>query len=362
MTETTKVRGVFEKVPGSGVWWIQYFDAAGRRRREKVGKKPQAEKLVEKRRVSARAGVKMPENLRARPVTFRELAKDALDWSRAEKKSFYHDELRMKQLIAEFGNRAAEQITPGEIRRWLDSKAAEWSLPTRNRYCALLKMVYRVAEQHERIRANPSRSVKQRKENNARIRYITDTEEMKLRAVIDNDHLPEFEIGLMTGMRLSEQFGLMWPQVDLDAGVIRLPQTKVGPGRFVRLNDRAKAAMRMLHDFSAGDERVFLLNKKPRWFTKQAVRDAQLEGITWHTLRHTFVSRLVMAGVDLRTVMELAGHKTIQMTMRYAHLAPGHAEEAVQRLCSPSATSAASATRTATSPLEAPKSVAPTVN
>jgi len=73
----------------------------------------------------------------------------------------------------------------------------------------------------------------------------------------------------------------------------------------VRLNDRAKAVMRMLHDRSVGNGRVFLLNKRPRWFTK-ATRDADIKGVTWHTLRHTFISRLVMAGVNLRTVTELA--------------------------------------------------------
>ena len=57
-----KQRGVFEKVANSGVWWIQYFDAAGRRRREKVGPKSLAIKLAEKRRTDARAGVKMPES------------------------------------------------------------------------------------------------------------------------------------------------------------------------------------------------------------------------------------------------------------------------------------------------------------
>ena len=49
-------------------------------------------------------------------------------------------------------------------------------------------------------------------------------------------------------------------------------------------------------------------------------------------LRHTFASRLAMAGVDLRTLAELMGHKTIQMTMRYAHLAPAHNLAAVERL------------------------------
>jgi integrase len=61
--------------------------------------------------------------------------------------------------------------------------------------------------------------------------------------------------------------------------------------------------------------------------------DAGTANFRWHDLRHTFASRLVMAGVDIRTVQELMGHKTIQATLRYAHLAPQHQLEAVQRLC-----------------------------
>jgi site-specific recombinase XerC len=60
-----------------------------------------------------------------------------------------------------------------------------------------------------------------------------------------------------------------------------------------------------------------------------------LPGYTWNVNRHTFASRLVMEGVDLRTVAELMGHGTIQMTMRYAHLAPAHTANAVEMLCSP---------------------------
>ena len=74
--ELGKKRGVFEKEPGSGLWWIQYFDSEGRRRREKIGSRSAAIKLVEKRRTDVCAGVKMPENFRAKPITFGELAQD----------------------------------------------------------------------------------------------------------------------------------------------------------------------------------------------------------------------------------------------------------------------------------------------
>ena len=63
-----------------------------------------------------------------------------------------------------------------------------------------------------------------------------------------------------------------------------------------------------------------------------ALKAAKIEGFTWHCLRHTFASRLVMAGVDIRTVQELLGHKTLAMTLRYSHLSPEHQLDAVQRL------------------------------
>lgn len=63
-----------------------------------------------------------------------------------------------------------------------------------------------------------------------------------------------------------------------------------------------------------------------------ALAKAKIEGLRWHDLRHTFASRLVMAGVDLRTVQELLGHKTMEMTLRYSHLSPEDQLDAIKRL------------------------------
>jgi len=338
-----KQRGIFEKIPGSKIWWIRYADASGRIRREKVGSKGAAIQLYQKRKTLVRQGKKLPENFRARAISFGDLANDALNYSQRHKRSYRNDVNRMVPLVLAFGNRFADSITPQDLERWLASQADEkdWEPATINRFRALLSLVFRLGVEAGKISNNPAKLVRRRRENNARIRFLSRDEERNLRGIIERyypEHMPEFDIALHTGMRCGEQYALRWEDVDFETRTVTIKLSKHGETRHVRLNSVAIKAFSKLVARSSGKGFVFVNGRgerllRPRHWFEHAVRKAGIEDFTWHCLRHTFASRLVMMGVDLRTVQAAMGHRSIQMTCRYAHLAPDHELSAVEKLC-----------------------------
>jgi site-specific recombinase XerD len=341
MKQTKKIRGLFEKQSGSGVWWIRYADAAGHIRREKAGPKSVAVILYRKRKTQVFQGEKLPEKLRARKVSFAELAKDAMEYSQAHKRSHIDDKVRMARLQEWLGERPAESVSPQEIERWLSARSEDLRPATLNRYRSLLSLVYRLGMQNGKVQSNPARLVRQRKEENGRIRFLAPEEELALRSIIQKDYLHheiELDIALNTGLRRGEQYSLTWDCVDFDRRLLTVRRSKNGEARHVPLNDAAIAALRTAETYKNTNPYVFLNGggtrlSSPRFWFDAAVQKAKLKDFTWHCLRHTFASRLVMDDTDLRTVQELMGHKTIQMTIRYAHLTPQHCLAAVQRLC-----------------------------
>ena len=333
---------MFEKVPGTGVWWIRYADAMGRIRREKAGPKSSALVLYRKRKTESLQGKKLPENLRAPMVSFADLAREALAYSKANKRSYGDDVNRMEKLLSRFRDRAADSITPQELEQHLAQTAEqnEWAPATINRYRALISLVFRLGIESGRVKENPARLVKHRQENNARVRWLSAEEEVRLRAAVSAtcpEHIPELDLALNTGLRLGELYGMDWENVNLARRVLTIPRPKNGEMRHVPLNGPAMAALDELQKRTDGIGPVIRnadggALASPRYWFEPAVKRAKLRSFSWHCLRHTFASRLVMAGVDLRTVQELMGHKSIQMTVRYSHLTPKHTLAAVELL------------------------------
>jgi site-specific recombinase XerD len=302
--KSRNVRGVFEKVPGSDVWWIRFIDAKGRFRREKAGTKGMAIDLYRKRKVEALEGKKLPERLRRATVTFAEIARDALSYSKVHKASTSYrcDAGRMEVLLRWFREYPAESITAQDIERQFQKQ--EWAPATPNRYRALLSLTYRLAIRNGKAKENPARLVPHRLEDNARIRFLSADEEAALRLSIAKkypEQIPEFDLALNTGLRLSEQYGLLWENVSIPRRTLTIPRSKNGSMRHVPLNQAAAKALETLRKlYPASELACGGAREARRWF-EPVLKDAKIANFSWHCLRHTFASRLVMVGVDIRT-------------------------------------------------------------
>jgi integrase len=231
-------------------------------------------------------------------------------------------------------------VTPGDIERYVAGRLQGARAATANRELAFLKRVFNVAITDGLVDANPVRAVRMLKENNARVRFLTEDEETRLREAMRDRYWPLVVVALHTGLRQGEQLGLCWEHVDFATGIITVRHSKSGDARRLPMNDVARETLRGLagrlpspwvFPSRTGESPLHAKNFLRRVFLP-AVRGAGIENFRWHDLRHTFASRLVMAGVDLRTVQELLGHKTLAMTLRYSHLSPAHQLDAVQRL------------------------------
>jgi integrase len=337
--EEEKVKGVYEHPAGSGVWWINYY-AQGKRHREKAGRRSDAVALYQKRKADARRKVKLPELVPGNVVTFGHLSEMAVEHAKTHLRTSRDYVTRDEILTEPFGSRHADSITPQDIDQFL-SKHCRTSA-TANRYRSFISLAYRLGMENGKVTSNPARLVRMRKEQNARLRYLTREEYDKVVKVLKKkhpEHVPAFIVSIYTGMRWGEQFSLTWGQVDLERKMIRLTKTKNGSARNVPLNSVALEALKTQQEKvpHKPEDTVFPRpgpSSDTRWWFQPALTAVQITGYVWHSNRHTFCSWLAMAGVSIKEIQVLAGHKTITMAARYAHLSPESSVSASERLVS----------------------------
>jgi len=347
--ERSLPRGVFEKVPGSGIFWIRYTDVQGRLRREKAGSLGTANKLLASRRTAKLQG-KLPETGRpGKAILVSELIDDALRHAQAQDSAYHAHDLKLKldRVRAAFGRRAAQSIRKSEIIDWLASEARKhhWKPASRNRYAAAISLVFRVAVEDEKLPFNPAAGIRRLREENQRTRFLSPDEEGKLTAVIRRrfpDYLPVFLLALHTGMRTSELLRARVGDYDRKTGkmLVRqkkvrnspafryVPLTPIGVSSYQQPAGKRKAGGPLCRKMEGGR-----LEDTRYWFDP-CVAEAGLVNCVWYTLRHTAASSWVMSGVPLAAVALFLGHQNISMTMRYSHLQPENDERAVAALMS----------------------------
>lgn len=314
-------------------WYIDYY-VDGKRKREAVGpNRKVAESALAKRKVQV-AENRFLDVVRRPKTSFQELTSTYMEYAKTNKLSWSRDENSIKMLSRSFGDKRLEQITPLAIERYKNARVKEVSVATLNRELACLKHMFSKAIEWQLYPSNPVKSVKLFKEHNQRLRYLTVAEVRRLIGELPTHLKPVVQCALHTGMRRGEILGLTWNDIDLKQRLIFVRNSKNGEGREIPVSIDL---LRELRSLKKTGEYVFSLDGRSRIQSirtgfENATKRAGINDFTFHDLRHTFASHLVMSGVDLLTVKELLGHKSINMTLRYSHLSPDHKRNAVDQL------------------------------
>ncbi|HKS40337.1 MAG TPA: site-specific integrase [Blastocatellia bacterium] len=249
--------------------------------------------------------------------------------AQANKRSFLSaDAIHAKVILKQFGNWQLNEITPMMIEKFKRDRTATSvrggkprSAATVNRELQCLSKILSTARDNGLISENPCSRVKLLREDNKRTRYLTESEEEALMAVLTGKHAylrPIVVLALQTAMRQGEIVNLRWPQVDFYRDCIYVTNTKSGKDRVVPMNEISRQELLALRD--NGSERVFgnTLPQVKKSF-KVATAKANIEDFRFHDLRHTAATRMADAGVDAFTIAAILGHATLQMASRYTH-------------------------------------------
>lgn len=373
-----RAKGLYKR---GNVWWIRYAGLDGRIRFESGGESFRgAQDLLTDRKKEVKEGKEPIPKKRIANHLFKELSEHYKVWGEGRQKGFITKRYHIAQLDELFGNIPLKAFATRFVEEWQTKRMAENKPATVNRLLATLKHMFTKAVEWEMVEEETLKRVRRVKllsENNRRLRYLSKEE---CKALVnacckypsyDLSHLRPIVItALNTGMRKEEILSLEWEKhVDLRHGFILLDKTKNGDRRELPINGAVREALQGIvrridshYVFIDGEGKRF---KDVKRSFATALKKAELErcpecnherqkteskepglcqcganmacwkGINdfrFHDLRHTFASHLVMAGIDITTVKELLGHKTLTMTLRYAHLAPAHKVKAVEIL------------------------------
>lgn len=328
-------------------WILDWRDAQGKRHRDTLGRcdrlpEREAKRILKQRNLELAAGFRIL-NPQSAP-TFGQFVTDYLIWHAAEYPSSHYrtSQIVTQHLLPEFEFLALDAFNPRQVDAWKHRRMA----PGENRPKAetvakelrTLKAILAKAVEWKTIREHPIPHVSAPLSLDSKPPlFFTQTELDAIYAACSLEvnagegpqpnpvHASIWRLYANTGMRRGE--GLMLKRAWIGQEAMKIlstdeQRTKSGKWREIPITKGAKIALDTL---PKNGEHV-IPRMAPASLSRACIHDirrAKLDG-SLHTLRHTFISHMVMAGVPLRTVQKLAGHSTVAVTERYSHLAPGH--------------------------------------
>jgi integrase len=286
--------------------------------------------------------------------TFGQLLEWYLDHPKAKRKKTYLRDIEMGRILREnFGTRPAREIKPTDIEAFQDqilktrsNRGRPYKPATVNRFVTLIKRIYNLAIRDDMVEKNPCWKVPMLPERNVRDRIVSPEEFEILK-----NQLPQYALILSLGyylaMREGEILHLKGKQIHffgngVDEGYIELydDETKTGEGRMVPFGGLMG---RLLSDyltmqgnrnpggFLFSTEKGNLLGNFRRSF-QRACKRAGIKGLCFHDFRHTAITNMRKAEVNISVIMAISGHKTMAMFRRYNRIDLNDGREAMRKL------------------------------
>lgn len=398
MSKGSKQAGVYERKPGSGIWYIRYYDEYGTDRKKKVGeKKTEAQQLLRKVKEDVRLRKLGLKPSRREEQRLKLTVAELIERYRPEfeaKKSGRDNKRFAKVWKAEVGHLPATDVRPGDIEAWRQRALLKGLKPnTVNGHTSFLRRIFNLGIRDELVLHNPigNGRVPALKGVGRRERVLSSEEEGLLLQALEPRDQVAFIICLYTGLRRGEVMRMRRQDIDLNNRIAHLPHTKAGRPQSIMLSglvfeaitwlmssheedylfpdqatrrhrtDLRYAAIRAEHADGltvreiaeklevAGNTVRRALGEVGRGVRtdagsrhatgeqllirlKRAAVALGLKDVLVHTLRHTFVTRIVGQGTDIGTAKDLARHSTITMTNEYVHKQDKAKREAVELL------------------------------
>lgn len=343
---------IYDKLKnGDGTFSVNVM-VDGKRIKRSVGResdgvtRSSVEEVIEKLRTDARENrLNLPKG-RKLPMKFKEAAEKYLTNLDIEGgKNIERKEQQLRDYLTPFfKDFIITQITSFDIERYKKHYSSTISTTTINRQLAVLSHMFNKLIEWKIIDYSPCK-IKKYKENQGRITYLTSEQAVDLLYFASDDrnsHIHAFiVIGLETAMRRMEILSIQLKHIDLERKMIYIPEAKAGSREQPITDHLAKFLKSYIQNIDQSQPYLFPSDSSASGHVeniekpfRRVVEAAGLDPkeIVRHTLRHTAITHLVQAGVDLPTVKRISGHKTLQMVERYSHQNGEHIREAMSKL------------------------------
>ena len=317
-----------------GVRWHYVFRYKGRRYKGSAGAKAteQDTKDMEATRRREVIDTKI-HGPRPKPVTFADFAGEFLQTETQGQKTKERGVGIIEMLKLQWSGLNLDAISPKMIEDYKARRMKVRAAATVYKELQVIKRLFRKAGEWGRLQTNPAAIVKKPRVNNNRVRFLESDEMDRLMKAVPDWLLPYVIFARFTGARRGEMLRIIWTDVDFKRGLLTFRDTKTGEDATVAINGTVRRLLESpprpidrsqkvfpLEDNSAGWEKI-------KWAWRKACSEAKITGFRWHNLRHQAATDLLDQGANLNDVRDFLRHKTMNMTLRYAHLIKSRREQ-----------------------------------